>query len=291
MSCELNPVERSIVAKRKAIKGLAGQGEEATTAKQRAIKTISENIFSGIYKPGSVISANGLVDEMGFSKTPIREAMDVLAKDGLLRWIGLSGAIVENIDIDDIYEILRLRSMIETAVVQQLCFVCDRERQRARGHGRIIGLLEAVMDGADRARQDDGENYEYYNLIYEYDIKFHATLAEQAGMKRAEAFIRNLMNQFRVYAIDHRGGPSEVHQEHRAIFESIVNFRSENKYDGLRIARTAIMRHMRGTAMRWAPGIVYQIDEEWEWDRDPSDKKQERHSSSTHSSKAKNRNR
>jgi DNA-binding GntR family transcriptional regulator len=276
------------MAKRGAIKDSVAQGDSrrSLTLKQRALVQIRTDILQGKHEPGKIISATALAQEMReFSKTPIREAMESLAKDGLLDWVGVSGAKVKQFRTEDIYEILRLRSMIETAVAQELCFVkTDRAIEELEElMKKAEELMKEAEDAQPKASQkpDEDRKRAYYNY-YEFDVRFHRKLAEHAKMKRAEEYIVNLMAHFRIYAIEHRGRRGEVFLEHSDIFNSIKDFDLDNQTDplvraeGLARVRSAVMRHMRGTAYRWAPGIVPMIDAMWEGAPWPEEKKEEK---------------
>ena len=83
-------------------------GEEGYSLSGRVFHTIRENILSGKYKCDEELKEKTLGDELGVSRTPVREALRQLELEGLVRIIPNRGAFVEGItkeDVKDIYEI------------------------------------------------------------------------------------------------------------------------------------------------------------------------------------------
>lgn len=82
--------------------------EKRKTLKEQIVDSIKEAIAVGELKPGEKICETKLADELGISRTPLREAIQILESEGFLKVMPRRGAIVSEFskkDIKDIYEI------------------------------------------------------------------------------------------------------------------------------------------------------------------------------------------
>lgn len=87
--------------------------EDSPSLSTRAYQTIREAILSLKFKPGQYVSIQELSDQLGVSRTPVRDALLGLEKDGLVSIVPYKGAYVSNISIQDIEEIMELRILLE----------------------------------------------------------------------------------------------------------------------------------------------------------------------------------
>ena len=129
------------------------------TARDYALRVLKGNIISLQLQPGTAISENELASEIGISRTPVREAIIELAKAYLIEIYPQRGSFVSLIDPKMVEEARFLRRVMDTAVIEELCDVCDEEG---------IRLLE-----------ENVELQEYYlskdmtDKIFDLDNKFH----------------------------------------------------------------------------------------------------------------------
>ncbi|PKM90044.1 MAG: GntR family transcriptional regulator [Firmicutes bacterium HGW-Firmicutes-12] len=77
-------------------------------------ESLREAITNQVLKPGERLLENDLAEEMGVSRTPIREAMHKLEQEGLISIIPRKGAFVTQISLQDIKEIYEIRSTLES---------------------------------------------------------------------------------------------------------------------------------------------------------------------------------
>lgn len=75
--------------------------------------TIRENILSGKYKDKEELREMTLAEELGVSRTPVREALRQLELEGLVQIIPNKGAYVQGISQKDVHDIYMIRSMLE----------------------------------------------------------------------------------------------------------------------------------------------------------------------------------
>ena len=87
--------------------------ETKQNLKLQAYTILKEKIVSCEYRPGSMLNEAQLAAELGFSRTPIREAISILEMDGFLRIVPKKGILVTDILLGDIVQIFQARMEIE----------------------------------------------------------------------------------------------------------------------------------------------------------------------------------
>jgi DNA-binding GntR family transcriptional regulator len=146
---------------------------------------------------------------MHVSRAPVRQAIVVLEREGLILTDRLRGAIVAPLDIPLIHDLYQFRGTIERDVAETLARRSDFDPAEVRG---IVKAGNAAAPKNDRAR------------LIELDLRFHTGLYDAVGnrvlsqvMRGQWAHIRRVMAG--TLAIE--GYPRQVWQEHSAILEAI----------------------------------------------------------------------
>lgn len=86
--------------------------------KNHAYRIIKDRLINCIYEPGSFLNESMLANELGLSRTPIREAISRLETDGLLVVMPKKGIFVSEISINDVHQIFQTRLEIEPVTVR-----------------------------------------------------------------------------------------------------------------------------------------------------------------------------
>ena len=97
------------------------------SAKDYAYRTVKDNIIALNLEPGRMISVQEIAEEIGVSRTPSREALLELSKQGLVEIIPQRGSMISMIDYDIIEEARFLRLIVEIAVSE---LACDMRTQK-----------------------------------------------------------------------------------------------------------------------------------------------------------------
>lgn len=87
---------------------------------RRAYERLRDDILSGVLRPGDPLVESRIAEELGVSKTPVREALIRLQRDGLVTIEPYRGARVIELAPEDIREILELRLVLEREVAREL---------------------------------------------------------------------------------------------------------------------------------------------------------------------------
>jgi DNA-binding GntR family transcriptional regulator len=120
-----------------------------------ALIAIREAIVNGELKPGERIKEVPLAEELGFSRAPVRDALRLLERDGLVTLVPNRGAIVPELRAVDVLEVYALRASLGTLALHKLMLdpgsLAPLERRLAR-LVRARGAVEAA--DADLAYQE-----------------------------------------------------------------------------------------------------------------------------------------
>jgi len=102
----------------------------AVTQAQQAYRELERMIVTLELPPGCRISEKSMSKRLGVGRTPVREAMQRLAREGTLRIMPRAGAIVSEIDISDQFKLIEVRRGIERVMARRAARLADdRTRQ------------------------------------------------------------------------------------------------------------------------------------------------------------------
>src|SRR5690242_20693729 len=91
----------------------AGRGRDQGSMREQARQHIQRKIASKELAGGSAVSELMIAKELGFSRTPVREAIGQLLAEGLLRQASGGGAVVAQLSRRDIVDLYQLREALE----------------------------------------------------------------------------------------------------------------------------------------------------------------------------------
>lgn len=207
---------------------------------QRAYQELKSSILSGQLRPGAHLAEVELAEALDISRTPVREALALLKRDGLVETIPGGGTMVRTLSSEEVRELFLIREALERLAIDELV---------KRSAGETIGRLQTLLDRQSKAAQrDDVEQF------LAADEEFHLTIAQGAGLVQAAQLLSSLrekMRQAGLRAVLQRGRMDQVITEHRAIVKGLD--RSD-----LRQATKALLQHLSETRRAFEsqmPGI------------------------------------
>lgn len=177
------------------------------SAAARVAGDLRERVCSGAVGPGTALSQAALAEEYGVSRIPVRDALQVLASEGLVDLRGAT-ALVTPLTIDDLQELYELREAVEPVATRLAV-----PRVGRAAIARMAQLL-AVMD--DRSL-DPG-------TWVESNAAFHAEVYTLAGRPRMVALVeqlRRLTDRYVYFHLDVVGKAGHLQQEHRQILDAV----------------------------------------------------------------------
>ena len=100
--------------------------------KTAVYEILKKRIIEGKLAPGLAINEDEFAKDLYVSKTPLREALRQLEREGLVENIPGRGSTVTHISFQDIREIFELREIIECGAVKRAAMICDVEKVKAQ---------------------------------------------------------------------------------------------------------------------------------------------------------------
>ncbi|MFY0613586.1 MAG: GntR family transcriptional regulator [Hyphomicrobiaceae bacterium] len=123
---------------------------DALTLTDTAYQELEERIVTLKLRPGEALSEGQLVEALGIGRTPIREALQRLAREGLVVVMPRRGIAVSEIDIKKQLELLKVRRELERLMVR-LAAERGSEAERAHFQGIAQGMRAAAKQKDDVA--------------------------------------------------------------------------------------------------------------------------------------------
>ena len=144
---------------------------------------LSERIVSGAYTPGQRVMEQAIAEEFDVSRGPVREALRLLEKEGLVMILPRRGAQVTNPTIEEVNEIFDIRAMLNGL----------RDRLIAEGKQReqLIPLLEQDIARLAQTAAVPGPGDEYIEIV----LRLNRLLTQAAGNHRLQAILGSLAVQ------------------------------------------------------------------------------------------------
>jgi GntR family transcriptional regulator, rspAB operon transcriptional repressor len=187
----------------------SGEGPSRSLS-ERAYQHIRADILRGRLPVGTVVGESALADELGISKTPVRQALQLLRGEGLLQVGARRQLVVRGFSPEHRQEIVDIRQALEALAVRAAA-----ERMTLDDIDHLRLLLIRQKRAADADREDD---------FIDLDEEFHLRMAAGAGMPVVERLLRQLRGFVRVMHIGTtrpRGYLAEVLAEHTAIVDAL----------------------------------------------------------------------
>ena len=148
--------------------------------------TLRQQIIQGVYQGGERLVEERLADALGVSRTPIREALTMLASEGLVQMYPNRGAVVRSFAPDDIRASYDLRAILEGYGAFQAALRITPEE---------LEYLRSVTDEMERSLHQDAPRSrdEIYWLV-ERNQHFHHVITKASGNAMLPTLYRQLVN-------------------------------------------------------------------------------------------------
>ncbi|MEV6134770.1 GntR family transcriptional regulator [Nocardia sp. NPDC051990] len=202
--------------------------ERPPTLGRRAYLQIQQAIRDGSLTHGEQYSENELAESLGMSRTPVREALLTLSREGIIVVESQRGFRLRELSTAERQEIFDLRSLLEGFVASRLALNATAED---------IARLRAIVDAQESL--SSGQESEFLAL----DEQFHLLQSEILGLERTHATMVSLRGAmwligFEALKLPHR--LEAVVAEHRAIIDAIEQGDPE-------VAASAARKHLANT--------------------------------------------
>lgn len=201
---------RTTSARRRAPSAKAERAPRSSLVEQ-AYQAIRVRILDNVFPPGYRALENELALALGISRTPVREALIRLQKEGLVEVVPRHGMRVLPVSPTDMAEIYAVLSALESAAVELVA-------SRGPAEAELRPLLQATRD-MDRALEaDDLDGWAAA------DERFHRTLTELAGNRMLKETAENFWDRAhraRMVTLRLRPKPVNSTQEHTQLVDRL----------------------------------------------------------------------
>jgi DNA-binding GntR family transcriptional regulator len=176
---------------------------------EQVAEGLRSRILSHHLAPGSWIDEQALTAELGISRTPLREALKVLAAEGLVTMKLRRGAYVTEVSERDMLEVFHLMALLESDAAATVAVRASAE-QLAELQS-LHGVLEAQVDDRD--------------AFFAANERFHMRLLEVADNRwriQVVADLRKVMKLNRHHSLFRQGRLDASLQEHRELMQALL---------------------------------------------------------------------
>jgi len=162
---------------------LPGLVVERVSSAQQVAAAIREQLLGGEVAPGTRLPDKTLAAALHVSRNTIREAMQILASEGLVRQNFHHGVTVAELDLEELADVYRVRRTLEPAAV--------RAAPTASGNW-LEALRSACRDMGAAAERDD------MGAVLVADRRFHEALVATLESRRLSRFYRTVQTEIRL---------------------------------------------------------------------------------------------
>ncbi|HEY4613997.1 MAG TPA: GntR family transcriptional regulator [Citricoccus sp.] len=184
----------------------------ALSLAEQAYRTIRDRLIMLDIAPGEPINEGRLAEELGFGRTPVREALKRLETDHLVASFPRRGTFATTVDITDLAAISEVRHLLEPLAARKAALNTNEAlRAELRAVAESLGTLDA-----DRSRRE----------LMEYDLEVHRIIYRAAGNHHLqEPLIRldNLATRIWCMVLDRLPAVAEHIVEHRQLLQAILD--------------------------------------------------------------------
>jgi len=183
---------------------------QGNSMRTHAYKELESAIFDGVFAPGASLNEEKLARELGVSRTPVREALVQLEREGLVKTVPNRGAEVIGVSEEDTRDIHFIRTKIEGFAARKASeSITEKELNSMR---EIVELQEFYAGRGD------------YMQVAVLDTKFHELLYEASRSRpltQMLSLFHNFIQKSRETTLK-AGRAAASTQEHRKIYEALL---------------------------------------------------------------------
>ncbi|MFC9432416.1 GntR family transcriptional regulator [Nocardia sp. NPDC057030] len=186
----------------------------AADSAQSVYATLRSRLSAGRYAPGDRLAEVELAEELGVSRTPVREALQRLNADGLVARAGRS-AVVAGLSDKERRDLFRVR-----AVLERLASESAARRQR---DGELAPVMLKELRRKAKAIEDAVDAGDP-RIIAQRNFEFHRHIVEAADNAMLADFLGRVWDRIAVSAVSNLADPawaSTVSAQHQAIVDAI----------------------------------------------------------------------
>jgi len=202
-------------------------------AREQVASVLRKAILSRELREGVDITLEGIASQLGVSITPVREAFQILASDGLIKLRPNKGAVVLGVNRKTIRDHYETRAILERETVAAVC----------RNSADISEIVDAYKQGEIALEANDSRGYSNFNQA------FHMAIWTAAGNEKIKSLLSSMWNGL---SMGHKVTEEDYAQisirEHKGILDAIIS-RDEDK--AKKLMNDHIIRSMENILTRF----------------------------------------
>ena len=164
--------------------------KKTVPVREKVYRRIKSAILSGRFSPGKRLKEEYMAEQLGVSRTPVREALHRLEFEGLIKSLETRGFMVSHDSMEGMEELFEIRTFLEGYALRSVCQSISEE---------IYERLENLIKKAEMAwKRGQGD------AVFEWNRQFHESLHD---LVREKSRVRWLMVTMKKYAFKYRKKP------------------------------------------------------------------------------------
>lgn len=187
-----------------------GKVHSVVSLKDKAYATIKDAILTLKLEPGMPLVESELAEQLGISKTPVRDALQELEREGFVTRILFKGTYVTAVTPKDVTEVFELRAVLEGLAARSSAPLFSAQE---------LDRLDEILTAAEGALACGD-----LSLCSDLGQKLHLAIIEKADNERLAQIIRNLddhVKRFRIVSDAIHGRLSKSVKEHRRVLDGL----------------------------------------------------------------------
>lgn len=183
----------------------------------RVFQRLRDDILSGKYRENEELKEVAIGEEMGVSRTPVREAFRQLELEGLIQIIPNKGAYVTGITVKDVEDIYMMRSLLEGLCARWAAEHITKEQLEEMEENVYLSEFHAAKG--------------HYDQMAQMDNRFHEILYEASHSKMLENQLKDFHQyvlRVRQKTLSNNARSKASNEEHKQIMEAIKNKDAES---------------------------------------------------------------
>ena len=177
----------------------------------QVFEKLEDDIITGVYPRGEILTELKLVEQLGVSRTPIREALRRLEQERLIAESG-KGSVVLGITMEDLIDLMDVRQRIEgLAAYHATKNLTDAGREELQHISELQDFYFAKQDIENLRKMDD----KFHNAIYH--------LTNRPVLRDTLVPLHRKSQRYRKISIEDKSRLSESIKEHKAICNAILS--------------------------------------------------------------------
>ncbi|SFA95069.1 DNA-binding transcriptional regulator, GntR family [Collimonas sp. OK607] len=190
------------------------------TLRELSLEKMREAIIDGYFQPGQRLIERALCDELGVSRTIVREVLRHLETEGLVETGSHQGPVVATLDLSKVAEIYEIRALLEGHAARACAAFASPE---------VVTQLDEVVDKIENAFAKSD-----FKAVMRHTTEFYEVMFIGGGKTTSLEIVQSLnarINRLRAMTISSSGRGADAVSEMRSLLDAIRHRDSDKAYE------------------------------------------------------------